>query len=114
MQFAAACPKQNTLQFSVTRVLSRIFKFTLSGKARLVKYISGTSAEILEYTVSSSSKITKGALKDLDFPKDAIIGGVIRGNDSFIAVGDTVIEAYDRVVVFAKSGAVAEVDAFFK
>ena len=92
----------------------RIFKFTLSGKARLVKYISGTSAEILEYTVSASSRITKGALKDLDFPKEAIIGGVIRGNDSFIAVGDTVIEAYDRVVVFAKSDAVKEVDAFFK
>lgn len=92
----------------------RIFKFTLSGKARLVKYISGTSAEILEYTVSSSSRITKGMLKDLDFPKDAIIGGVIRGNDSFIAVGDTIIEAYDRVVVFAKSSAVKEVDAFFK
>ena len=92
----------------------RIFKFTLSGKARLVKYISGTSAEILEYTVASSSKITKGALKDLDFPKDAIIGGVIRGNDSFIAVGDTVIEPYDRVVVFAKSEAVKEVDHFFK
>ena len=92
----------------------RIFKFTLSGKARLVKYISGTSAEILEYTVSASSKITKGALKDLDFPKEAIIGGVIRGNDSFIAVGDTVIEAYDRVVVFAKSDAVREVDTFFK
>ncbi|MBR1575225.1 MAG: Trk system potassium transporter TrkA [Bacteroidales bacterium] len=92
----------------------RIFKFTLSGKARLVKYISGTSAEILEYTVASSSKITKGALKDLDFPKNAIIGGVIRGNDSFIAVGDTVIEPYDRVVVFAKSEAVKEVDRFFK
>ena len=92
----------------------RIFKFTLSGKARLVKYISGTSAEILEYTVSASSKITKGALKDLDFPKEAIIGGVIRGNDSFIAVGDTVIEAYDRVVVFAQGDAVKDVDTFFK
>ena len=92
----------------------RIFKFTLSGKARLVKYISGTSAEILEYTVASASKITKGALKDLDFPKNAIIGGVIRGNDSFIAVGATVIEPYDRVVVFAKSEAVKEVDHFFK
>lgn len=92
----------------------RIFKFTLSGKARLVKYISGTSAEILEYTVSGSSRITRGPLKDLDFPKDAIIGGVIRGSDSFIAVGETIIEAYDRVVVFAKSGAVREVDAFFK
>ena len=92
----------------------RIFRFTLSGKARLVRYISGTSAEILEYTVAGNSKITKGPLKDLDFPKDAIIGGVIRGSDSFIAVGDTIIEAYDRVVVFAKSDAVRDVDAFFK
>ena len=92
----------------------RIFRFTLSGKARLVRYISGTSAEILEYTVASNSKITKGPLKDLDFPKEAIIGGVIRGSDSFIAVGDTIIEAYDRVVVFAKSDAVRDVDAFFK
>ena len=92
----------------------RIFRFTLSGKARLVRYISGTSAEILEYTVAGNSKITKGPLKDLDFPKDAIIGGVIRGSDSFIAVGDTIIEAYDRVVVFAKSEAVRDVDAFFK
>ena len=92
----------------------RIFRFTLSGKARLVRYISGTSAEILEYTVASNSKITKGPLKDLDFPKEAIIGGVIRGSDSFIAVGDTIIEAYDRVVVFATSDAVRDVDAFFK
>ena len=92
----------------------RIFRFTLSGKARLVRYISGTSAEILEYTVAGNSKITKGPLKDLDFPKEAIIGGVIRGSDSFIAVGDTIIEAYDRVVVFAKSEAVRDVDAFFK
>ena len=92
----------------------RIFRFTLSGKARLVRYISGTSAEILEYTVAGNSKITKGPLKDLDFPKEAIIGGVIRGSDSFIAVGDTIIEAYDRVVVFAKSDAVRDVDAFFK
>lgn len=92
----------------------RIFRFTLSGKARLVRYISGTSAEILEYTAATSSRITKGTLKELVFPEGAIIGGVIRGNDSFIAVGDTVIEPYDRVVVFARSEVVREVDAFFK
>ena len=92
----------------------RIFRFTLSGKARMVRYISGTSAEVLEYTVSNSSRITRAPLKDLDFPQEAIIGGVIRGSDSFIAVGDSVIEPYDRVVVFAKSDAVREVDAFFK
>lgn len=92
----------------------RIFRFTLSGKARFVKYVSGTEAEILEYTVAQNSRITKTELKDMNFPDNAIIGGVIRGNDSFIAVGDTTIEAYDRVVVFASEDSVKEVDSFFR
>jgi len=92
----------------------RIFKFTLSGKARFVRYMSGTSAEILEYTVAPGSRITKAPLKDLGFPEAAIVGGGIRGSESFIAVGDTSFEAYDRVIVFADSSAVKAVDAFFK
>lgn len=92
----------------------RLFKFTLSGKARLVKYMSGTDAEVLEFTVPSGSAITKGQLKDLTFPKDSVIGGVIRGSESLIAVGSTKIEPYDRVVVFALPHAVKDVDKFFK
>ena len=92
----------------------RIFKFTLSDKVRFVRYMSGTDAEVLEYTAAPDSKITQGALKDIDFPRNAIIGGVIRGSESFIAVGDTRIEPYDRVAVFALPEAVKEVDRFFK
>lgn len=93
---------------------SRIFKFTLSGKARFVKYMSGTNAEVIEYTVAPGSPITKGSLKDIKFPKNAIIGGVVRGNESFIAVGDTVIEAYDRVAIFALPQTIKEIDRFFR
>ena len=92
----------------------RIFKFTLSGKARFVKYMGGTDAEILEYTVSPGSPITRKPLKDLNFPENAIIGGVIRGSESMIAVGDTHIEAYDRVAVFALPESVSAVDKFFR
>jgi len=92
----------------------RIFKFTLSSKVRFIKYMSGTNAEVLEYIVSPDTKITKAALKDMNFPPNAIIGGVIRGNESYIAVGDTKIEAYDRVAVFALPDAVKDVDKFFK
>ncbi len=67
----------------------RLFKFNLSGKARLVKYMSGTDAEVLEYTVAPGSAITKGTLKDISFPKDAVIGGLIRGSESYIAIGST-------------------------
>lgn len=92
----------------------RIFKFTLSSKVRLIKYMSGTNAEVLEYIVAPDTEITRRPLKDMGFPANAIIGGVIRGNESFIAVGDTHIQAYDRVAVFALPQAVKEVDKFFK
>lgn len=92
----------------------KIFKFTLSNKVRFVKYMSGTNAEVLEYIVAPDTAITKKTLKDMNFPKNAIIGGVIRGNESFIAVGDTQIQAYDRVAVFALPDVVKEVDRFFK
>ena len=92
----------------------RIFKFTLSNKVRFIKYMSGTNAEILEYIVAPDTKITKHTLKDMNFPRNAIIGGIIRGNESFIAVGDSQIQAYDRVAVFALPEAVKEVDRFFR
>lgn len=92
----------------------KIFKMTLSNKVRFIKYMSGTDAEILEYIVAPESAITHKTLKDTDFPHDAIVGGIIRGNESFIAVGDTKIEAYDRVVVFSLPNAVKDVDRLFR
>ena len=92
----------------------RIFKFTLGGKARFVRYMSGTSAEVVEYTVAPGSAITKASLRDIQFPCNAIVGGVVRGNEAMIAVGDTVIEPYDRVAVFALPQAIKEIDKFFK
>ena len=61
----------------------------------------------------SYSLITTGPVKDLNFPKEAIIGGIIRGNESFIAKGNTNIKPYDRVVVFALPTALAKVNKFF-
>ena len=92
----------------------RIFKFTLSGKARFVRYMTGTNAEVIEYTVAPGSIITTGPIKDIDFPRNAIIGGVIRGSEAFIAVGDTVIEPYDRVAIFALPETIQEIDRFFR
>ncbi len=92
----------------------RIFRLTLSGKARFVRYMAGTDTEVMEYTVAPGAAVTKAPLKEIDFPKNAIIGGVIRGSDAFIAVGDTQIEAYDRVAIFALPESIKEIDRFFR
>lgn len=91
----------------------RIFRFTLSNKVRSIKCLNGSDAEVLEFIVNPSSTITKGPLKELHFPKEAIIGGIIRGNDSFIATEDSVIKPYDRVVVFALPQVLSKVNKFF-
>ena len=92
---------------------SRISRFTHTAKVSMIKCLTGTDAEVLEYIVKPGSQITKGELKDLNFPKDAIVGGVIRGNSSFIAKGDTHIQPNDHVVVFALPSALSKLEKFF-
>ncbi len=91
----------------------RIFRFTLSNKVRSIKCLNGSDAEVLEFIVNPDSSITKGPIKDLHFPKEAIIGGIIRGDESFIANEYTVIQPYDRVVVFALPQVLSKVNNFF-
>ena len=67
----------------------------------------------MEFEVKPDAKVTLGKLKDIDFPKDCIIGGVIRGKSSFIATGNTEIRSYDRVVVFALPSAIGRIGKYF-
>ncbi len=92
---------------------SRIFRFTMSEEVSSLKCLTGTDAEVLEFVVRPGAKVLKAPLKDIDFPNEAIIGGVIRGKNSFIAYGDTLIKPYDRVVVFALPSQIFTVGKFF-
>ncbi len=79
---------------------SYIARFTFSGDVTSSKWLSGIDAEVVEILVKEGSPITKGMIKDIKIPQGVNIGGVIRGNKSIIAKGDTMIVAGDRVVVF--------------
>jgi len=92
---------------------SYILRFTMTADVPSFLCLTGSDAEVLEFIVKSDSKITKGHLSEIDFPKDAVIGGVIRDNSSFIANGDTLIRPLDRVVVFSLPSALQKVDKFF-
>ena len=78
-----------------------------------IKCLTGCDAEVLEFIVKPNSPATKGKIKDLDFPHDAIIGGIVRGDKTFIAVGNMEINAYDRVVVFSLPSAISRIGKFF-
>ncbi len=93
---------------------SHIFGFTMNAQVSSVKCLTGTDAEVLEIQPNENSEITKGPLKDLEFPKQAIIGGIIRGKSGFIASGETVIRPTDKVIVFTLPAVIPRVERFFK
>ena len=92
---------------------SRIFRHTTNPNVTQVKYMTGTDAEVIEFNVPANSKITKGTLRSIDFPKDAIVGGGTRDGEPFIATGDTIIKANDKVVVFTLPSAYEKLSKYF-
>ncbi len=75
--------------------------------------MTGTDAEVLEFHVPPNAKITRGTLRGIEFPKDAIVGGGTRDGVPFIATGDTTIKAHDIVVVFTLPSAYEKLSKFF-
>ena len=92
---------------------SRIFRFTMSDSVTAIKCLTGTDAEVMEFIAQADSAITKEALNKIPFPKESIVGGVIRGKSSFIAHGYTQIKPQDKVVVFAMPSAINKVGKLF-
>jgi trk system potassium uptake protein TrkA len=92
---------------------SRIFRHTTNPNVTQVKYMTGTDAEVLEFNVPANSKITKGTLRSMNFPQNAIVGGGTRDGEPFIATGDTIIKANDKVVVFTLPSAYETLSKFF-
>ena len=92
---------------------SSIFRFTMSTDVQAIKCLTGSDAEVLEFIVKPNAPATKARIRDLDFPEDAIIGGIVRGDKVFIAVDSMSIAPYDRVVVFSMPESVGTVGYFF-
>lgn len=93
---------------------SYIVRFTMEAEVTSIKCLSGINAEVMELVAYPHSAVTRKPIRQLSMPKGAIIGGIIRGNDSFIAVGDFQIEEGDKVVVFSLPEAIHKVGKLFK
>jgi trk system potassium uptake protein TrkA len=93
---------------------NEIFRLIRKGKVQAFTALSGVDAEVIEYLVHKGNKITKKPIKELRFPQNALIGAVIRGDDTFIPGGDFQLELDDKVVVLSKHEDMNKVEQFFK
>lgn len=92
---------------------SSIFRYIRKGEVVAMTKLNMMNAELLEFVVHAKSKITRKRIKDLDFPRSAIIGGVIREGKGLIPLGDFHVQVKDRVVVCCLPRSISEVEKFF-
>ncbi len=97
-----------------TSIASYIVSHTLESKVFSTICLTGIDAEVFEFVVKPNSLVTKKPINKLKFPKKAIIGGIIRDNEGYIALGDFQIKEGDKVVVFSLPEAFNDVDKFFR
>ena len=93
---------------------SHIYRYTLADSVSMIKYLATTDAEVLEFVAHSGSKITAQPLRDINFPKDAIVGGLVRDKAGYIATGNTWIKPGDHVVIFSMPSVINDVSKLFE
>lgn len=92
---------------------SYMVKYTLGAKVSTLKSLSGIDADIVEFEVRAGSAVTRKAIGQLAMPLDAVICGITRDGESYIATDDFQIEADDQVVVLSLPNAIPAVERLF-
>ncbi len=92
---------------------NNIFRYVRKGEVVAMTKLNNMNAELLEFIVTNSSKVCDKKIKDIDLPRSAIIGGVIRDNEGLIALGDFKIKNGDRIVICCLPQSIGKVEKLF-
>ncbi|QIB35724.1 Trk system potassium transporter TrkA [Ancylobacter pratisalsi] len=100
----------NPRQITVSKILQHVRK----GRIRGVHSLVNGQGEVIEAEALETSPLVGKPLRQLDLFDGMRIGAVIRGQRVLLPRGDMVIQARDRVVIFALAGKVKRVEQLFR
>jgi trk system potassium uptake protein TrkA len=90
-----------------------ILRLIRRGEVVSLATLSGLDAQAVEYVAHADSRITRKPLSRINFPKDAMLGAVTRGEEVIIPVGETRVRPDDHAVVFSLPKALPDIDKLF-
>jgi trk system potassium uptake protein TrkA len=93
--------------------VSTILQHLRRGRIRAAHSLRDGAGELLEAEALDTSAISGKRLEEIKLDRGIIIGAIVRGEEVLMPRGDTVIEAKDRVVLFALPDQVRKVEKLF-
>jgi trk system potassium uptake protein TrkA len=95
-------------------IVDRILQFVRKGRVVSVTTFRQEEAEAIELIASKNSKYIGRRLRDIRFPRGAIVGAIGRQNGVVIVPrGEESIQEGDRVIFFALESVIPELEATF-
>jgi trk system potassium uptake protein TrkA len=94
--------------------VNTILKYVRRGIVISVAALRGIEAEVIEFSVEPGSRIAGRVLAEVDFPKNSLVGAVIRGDEVIVPTGELALAHGDRVAVLALPDAVTAVEKLFQ
>ncbi|MCC4212755.1 Trk system potassium transporter TrkA [Leeuwenhoekiella parthenopeia] len=92
---------------------NNIFRYIRKGDVVAMTKLNNMNAELLEFIAKPNSKVIGKRIKDLDFPRSATIGGIVRDGVGIIALGENKIQVGDRIVVCCLLRSINKVERMF-
>ncbi|QTE23991.1 Trk system potassium transporter TrkA [Polaribacter cellanae] len=93
---------------------SNIFRHIRKGEILALANLHNIDAEVFEFEVRPNAKVTHKPIKDLNFPREAVFGGIIRDGNPLMSFGEMQIKNGDKVIVFCLPEAISTVEGLFK
>ncbi len=93
---------------------NNIFRYVRKGRIEAITSMQGVDAEVIEFVVHKKNRLTRTPIAKLHLPSTALIGGVVRGDESLIPDGDFVLQVNDKVIVFALPEAISRLEKLFR
>jgi len=90
-----------------------IARFVKRGAVISTHSLSFSGSEIMQVQIEKGCRCIGRTLAEVEFPRDAVIGAVIKRGRVVTPRGDTVLQAGDEAVVFALPSGLPEVEKFF-
>lgn len=98
--------------------MSELLKYVRQADIVAAHRLRGGIAEVLEMVAHGdrkSSRVVGRAVQELDLPKGASVGAIVRGEDIVLPEPDTQIESQDHVIVFVPTRAqIVKVEKLFQ
>ncbi|MFN3075745.1 MAG: Trk system potassium transporter TrkA [Alphaproteobacteria bacterium] len=93
--------------------VSKILQHVRRGRIHAVHSLHEGFGELIEAAAMETSSLVGTPLKDIRLPSGVILGAIVRDGKVITPRGTTVVQAKDRVVLFAVASAVKHVEKMF-